>query len=515
MDSINPEILSGFMRLIHDRLGIKIHEHQTKDIQKTIFEACQKFNCCPEEYRQMLMTCSDDSPLLEYLVAGVTVGETYFFRDKNQMQLLQTHILPELIKIKREQGDLSLRIWSAGCATGEELYTVAMLLYEILPHIKDWTLMLLGTDINVEVLQKARNGSYGEWSMRTINPYFKQRYFSLENHSYVLSPKIRDLAIFKYLNLNDDTYPAIFNGTNAQDLILCRNVLIYFGSEHIDRLMQKLRNSLVPGGYLLLGASDPISVANTDLVFYPHKGAMFSRPVAGEVIAAVKPEFSSLLSTTSVENISFQEKKQKIVRRDKKIAAPLSLAIKPSGKVDQTLITHLLSEARWQEALDAIQVLEFKEKKSAFSLRAQASVLASLGKLEQASKLCQESIALDPTDSRTYFTSALILMELNHLDEAEKMFRKTLFLDRQSVEVHFQLGLLLLRKKQHEAGLKCLQNALAIAEAKIPSSLVTEAQGLNYGRLVEILKREIELCSAARSVNHDSEDAKKQKLSQE
>src|SRR5690348_983027 len=114
----------GFIHLIKDKLGIIIHHHQINELHKTIYTACIKFNCLPQKYLFMLSDCEDKSPLLEHLVAGITVGETYFFRDTNQIDLLQNHILPILIKNKRKEENLSLRIWSAGCSSGEEIYTI-------------------------------------------------------------------------------------------------------------------------------------------------------------------------------------------------------------------------------------------------------------------------------------------------------------------------------------------------------------------------------------------------------
>ncbi len=217
-NEFDPEIKvleSQFVDLIRKRFGIVIHSHQNYELFKTIQEACIRFKLTPSEYLNCLIDCSIQSPLLDHLVSGITVGETYFFRDKQQMQLIQDHLLPEIIKNKREKNSLSIRIWSAGCASGEEIYSIVMMLYEILPDIEKWTIKLLATDINTVSLQKAISGSYGEWSMRSITDYFKEKYFTKENRHYLLMKKIKDLVNFDYLNLNDENYPSIFNGTKC------------------------------------------------------------------------------------------------------------------------------------------------------------------------------------------------------------------------------------------------------------------------------------------------------------
>lgn len=479
-----------FIELIRKRLGIIIHRHQTNELDQTILKACNKFNCLPQEYLQKLQNCQDNSPLLEHLVAGITVGETYFFRDKRQMELLKNTLLPDIINMKREQGNLSLRIWSAGCASGEEIYSIAMLLYEMMPDINKWALNLLGTDLNTTAVQKAIAGCYSEWSMRTMTDYLKQRYFIPNGSQYLLRENIRDLVKFDYLNLNDNVYPSICNNTNAQDLILCRNVLIYFDNNLIAQLMQKLNTCLVPGGYLLLGASDPINIDATDLIFHHEQGMLFLRPAAKKCLP----------STLSVQEKRNPTTKNSPVLNKHTVATPK--LIKTTQPIDETFISKLLHEAQWQETLNIINASDSHQQKSVFLLNAKATAYANLGKLEAAVTALHESLVIDPTNKYSYFTYGVTLIELNRLPEAEKALRKTLFLDYQFVMGHYQLGLLLLRSKQKNAGLKCLRNALTIAKTKDPNQTVPGPESLSYDRLAAILSYEIELyANSGRNIN--------------
>jgi chemotaxis protein methyltransferase CheR len=265
-----------FINLIKERLGIIIHIYQTKELCDAILEACIKFNLKPYDYFNKIKTCPTDSALLEFLVAGITVGETSFFRDKYQMKLIQHILLPQLIRAKEAAHDLTLRIWSAGCSTGEEIYTIAMLLTDMI-LLSNWTLHLLGTDINKAALEKAKAGIYSRWSMRSIPDYYKNKYFIEKNKMFKLSKDIINLVNFSYLNLNENFYPSILNGTVAQDLILCRNVMIYFDNEHITQIMNKFSQCLNEKGLLLLGASDPINIADTSLILHHEEGIYFSR----------------------------------------------------------------------------------------------------------------------------------------------------------------------------------------------------------------------------------------------
>lgn len=482
-----------FIHLIRDRLGIIIHHHQKNDLTRILSEACKTFHYTPTEYLKMLYNASDSSPIIEHLITGITIGETYFFRDSNQINLLQEMILPTLIKRKREQKKPTLRIWSAGSASGEEIYTIAMLLCDILPDIKAWTLTLLGTDINTQSLKKAINGIYSEWSMRSTSERYKQRYFTLNNNGqYIISQNIRDMVTFEYLNLNEDSFPSILNATNAQDFILCRNVLIYFDRDRGIKLMQKLSDSLVDGGFLLLGASDPVYTSETNLIFNYKQGALFTRPTLTE-----SHKIEKVLNPVHKETIH-KETLPKI--RQKTVTPKLHTEKKPSEtsltltqEEQQKQINQLLSEARWQETLDTIKSYRHHIIKSAFLLSAEATALANLGKLDQAVQRCHDCLAIDSTNINTYFTLAMVLVELNRTKEAEAAFRKTLFLDHEFVMGHFQLGLLLIKNKQHELGLKCLSNALAIVKSHSPEDEVKGFNKLCYGHFAEILQHEIDL----------------------
>lgn len=444
-----------FLKLIGKRLGITIKEHQIGDLYKTIEKACVKFQMMPNEYLKTLIECHDNSPELEFLVSGITIGETYFFRDSHQMSLIHEKILPNIIKNKRSQNNLSLRIWSAGCASGEEIYTIAMILDNLLPDINKWHIALLGTDINTNSLKKAIAGVYTEWSMRAINPYYKHRYFTLEKRNYHISNEIKKLVSFEYLNLHDDMYPSVFNNTNAQDLILCRNVLIYFDTNHILNLMKKLNACLIEDAFLLLGASDPIITKETTLSSYQREGALLQNKLK----VPFKPKAKSISNDPIVHRALIVPKPQS--------TTPV---IKPVAE----------------------KVVETKDE-MINQLIADALKLANEGKLDLAQQICHETLKRFPTHDVAHFTLAMILEEENKLIEAEKMLRITIFLNHKFVAAHFKLGLILIRNRQIKEGLKYLKNALDIALSRNPGEIVEGFNDLNYEQLSEILKREIDL----------------------
>jgi chemotaxis protein methyltransferase CheR len=185
----------------------------------------------------------------QQIVQALTVPESFFLRDKGQMHILQQHILPELIQ--RNRHHRQLRIWSAGCSTGEEPYSLALLLQQLLPDAHDWDVLILGTDINDKVLTKARAGLYTRWSLRDVGTDVLAYFQSAAHGLLSLDATIRDKVTFRRVNLLKTPFPD-FELSNI-DLILCRNVFIYFDPQAIATVLDKFTQTLNPGGYLMTG----------------------------------------------------------------------------------------------------------------------------------------------------------------------------------------------------------------------------------------------------------------------
>ena len=204
-----------------------------------------------EYYRYLLYHKNRDEELAA-IIDIITVNETYFFREQNQLKTFSEEILPELKETNRDKK--RLRIWSAGCSTGEEPYTLAMLILEKgLFH--GWNIEIFGSDINQRVLQVARSGAYRKNSFRTTEPYFLSKYFRLEEASYRITDGVKQHVNFSHLNLLD---PFKVKLVGAMDIIFCRNVLIYFDRPSREKVIAMFYERLVSGGYLLLGHAESL-----------------------------------------------------------------------------------------------------------------------------------------------------------------------------------------------------------------------------------------------------------------
>lgn len=184
----------------------------------------------------------------------LTTNETYFFRESFQLKAFTDEIIPELIKSKNTSGSHSLRIWSAGCSTGEEAYTIAMLLHGI-KELRGWNIEIIGTDISQRVLQHARRAVYGKSSFRATDEEYVRRFFVEQDDGLKVCDEIRNLVTISHLNLFDTNRMVMLG---KMDLIFCRNVIIYFDLAAKKRVVESYFNSLSEGGFLLLGHSESL-----------------------------------------------------------------------------------------------------------------------------------------------------------------------------------------------------------------------------------------------------------------
>jgi len=213
------------------------------------------------DYYRLLKYSRDRDQELSAIMDILTTNETYFFREEFQLNAFSGEILPELRQKKEKRGDRTLRIWSAGCSTGEEPYTIAMLIIES-GFFRGWKVEIVGTDISHRVLQHARKGVYGASSFRTTEEGRIRRFFQEQDGLYRISDEVRSLVSISHLNLLDENRMILLG---KMDVIFCRNVIIYFDQVAKKRVVESFYRSLREGGYLLLGHSE--SLLNTTTAF--------------------------------------------------------------------------------------------------------------------------------------------------------------------------------------------------------------------------------------------------------
>lgn len=249
----------GSRYLLEKRLTRRIRNHHLDDFR---------------DYYRFIRYDKNSELEMAAIIDLLTVNETYFFREQNQLRAFSEEILEEIREKNRDKK--TLRLWSAGCSTGEEPYTIAMLISEK-GNFNGWDIEIHGSDINQRVLQTARRGIYRKNSFRTTEPYFIKKYFIEEDGSWRINDSVRKNVNFSCLNLLD-SFKTRFLG--KMDVIFCRNVLIYFDSASRRRVIENFYDRLADGGYLLLGHAESLINISTAFTLKHLKNDMvYQKPV--------------------------------------------------------------------------------------------------------------------------------------------------------------------------------------------------------------------------------------------
>jgi len=251
----------GSKFLLERRLSRRLEQHRLKSF---------------EEYYHLLKYDRKREEELVVLIDNLTTNETYFFRESPQLKAFSEEILPELRQTVSDRK--VLRIWSAGCSTGEEPYTIAILLLESGDWWRDWQVEILGSDINQRVLHTARKGVYKKSAHRATSPEMLAKYFVAdEKGDYRIIDRVKELVSFSSVNLLDPHKTSLINN---MDIIFCRNVIIYFDREAKKKVIESFYQKLREGGYLLLGHSESLINLSSAFVLRTLKNDMvYQKPV--------------------------------------------------------------------------------------------------------------------------------------------------------------------------------------------------------------------------------------------
>jgi chemotaxis protein methyltransferase CheR len=452
--------------LIAGRLGLDFSKGRQADLERGLVEAYRTSSVsAPETYLAWLATLPDESAEWRRLASHLTVGETYFFRDPGCVEALEQQILPSLIAARRSAGNLRLRLWSAGCATGEEPYSLAILLDRLLPDLSDWALTILATDINPDALETARRGRYREWSFRETPQWIRDRYFHRRSaETFEVDPRIRRMVTFAPLNLAKDGYPAVVTNTSAMDLILCRNVLMYFTREAQRATTALLQRALVREGWLAVSPAEASAELFRPLVPVTFPAAILYRK--GEDLAVSRPlfGFSSPPEADGGWRVA-----------DSPIQEPWHA--EQVGPV-------MLSAAKPTEA-----------PPEAPSDLQRAQTLADQGKLEAAHELCEAALARDRLDPEAHLLLAAVCHERGEIPAALEALRRAIYLASDSASAHFLLGSLLLRQGQRKRGRRSMETVVSLLSSVPRDEAVAGGGGLTAGRLLETARAYLELPS--------------------
>lgn len=262
---LQQETFKQIRDFIYERCGISFQENKIYLLEDRLCHRLQERNLSTfEEYIHFLRYDARRDDEIKELYKSVTTNETSFFRDSMQLDAFKTGILPKVIESKNLSYDKKVKIWSAGCSTGEEPYTLAMIMMEEGVISKGFTPNILASDISEGVLQSAKRAVYGEYSTRNTPEPYRKKYFYLDGGGLAVNPDIKNFVRFENINLIDHSKTKIIR---EMDIIFCRNVLIYFDDAAKKKVLAGFYDNLAKGGYLVIGFSE--SLFNLTRAFRP------------------------------------------------------------------------------------------------------------------------------------------------------------------------------------------------------------------------------------------------------
>ncbi|MDP3874889.1 MAG: CheR family methyltransferase [Methyloversatilis sp.] len=443
--TLPPALLAAVGELLAARLGLNFPAERRGDLERGLAAAAPALGlpdaaACAHRLLSAPLTCHE----IEILAGCLTVGETYFFREQHTFEALEQHVLPPLLR-ERDGSDKRLRIWSAGCCTGEEPYSVAMLLDRLLPDADAWNSTLLATDINPAFLRKAAEGVYGAWSFRATPDWIRDRHFKPAGRGcYRLEERIRRRVMFSCLNLADDVYPSLTGNTNAMDIVFCRNVLMYFTPAQAARVVDKLQRSLVEGGWLIVSPAETSSVLFAGFTTVEFPGAIFyRRPVGAQAPRRVSH----------------------VVQRPEADFVPPWLA--PAESAPAAVPDPL--PPRRERLIRA------------------ARDCANDGRLDEAGEWCRQAIAFDKLDPALHYLLSVIEQERGRGDDAVRSLTRALYLAPDFVLAHYALGNLRQSQGRRREAQRHFDNALQLLQNHPTDEILPESDGLSAGRLAQII----------------------------
>lgn len=474
-------------------MGLYFSQERWVDLDRNIARAARYWGfSTTEEFVARLLSSSLEHDPIESLADFLTISESYFWREAAVFDALRTQILPPLIR-SRERGFRHLRIWCAGCSTGEEPYSIAILLRMLIPDLSAWRITILATDINPRVLSHAAAGIYRPWSFRNVSPTFQETYFRpTPSGTFELLPEIRQMVTFAPLNLAEDIYPSLITNTTGMDMILCRNVLMYFSREIAQRVGQRFRKSLINQGWLLVGASELShttfdqfeSVSFTDAIVYRRVDEVKTLDSLVSPVRSKKPfvprrppgpQIGQRAQADSFQLSDELPASQPDSQPDiLPVALPVALPADLSAR--RSLLptpVHTVGETLPPVVADQAML---------------ARTLANEGQLVEAWAACERALVDNKLDPGLHYLSALILREQNLAQEAMYALRRVLFLSPTFVMAHFTLGNLVQATGDWVAARRSYQNVLDLLATLGPEDELPEADGVSVGRLRAIVQ---------------------------
>lgn len=460
-----PDEYRALAELVERRTGLVLGQQRQREIESRLSKSV------PDgEAGSLVHAAYNSQEALQQVVNRLTIGESSFFRNQPHFEALEKYVLPDIIQ--RRDADRTIKIWCAGCSRGQEPYSIDIFLREKFPEIRRWKRVIVASDINTEYLTHAAKGIYHQWDLRGVDERLRERYFTRQSDgSFRLAQEVVRAVTFKQYNMVDFPYHTI-GEPETFDLVLCRNVLIYFGPRTSARIVSEIGTMLRPGGYFFVGHSETYSETESLRICLTNETYYYRRDTDNKSRPSQRARRRSLLLIPGVGNRS-------------QIPPPLS---RPTAKPPKLSIHPFPSHTKppRRRSSPPIAIEPINEVTRALE---KAAKCANQGKLEIAAGLLDSlSTGIGKVDHRVYFMVGIVANQRNLIQKAIESFKRAIFLDKAFALGHFYLAILYEREGKARIANKHFRNVAKLLE-KIPDDLVLEgSQDLSVGRLKQIVQ---------------------------
>jgi len=474
----SEEIRLKFKDIVNQRCGLYFKDYDLMNLQQAISLRVDALKIdSPAAYYNFLRFSGKKEEEFRELLNLLTVNHTYFFRNESQFKVLKEKILPEIIqrKLNLKQGKPLLRIWSAGCSTGEEPYTIAMIIQEVIADIAVWDIQIMATDASTKVLDQAAKGIYGSSSMLLMPDDYRNKYFEViqinKQEKYKIHDNLKQMVKFSFLNLIDEQYPW------DCDIIFCRNVVIYFENETRIKIMHRMQESLNDQGYILIGHAESLQFLSRQFKMYDWQEAIYYRKLESEI--KPKAGISQELST------------EKYIEE---IARAQVTAVAPNKKIEDLLVEIVKSVhlKHYEYALDLIAQAHKLDSQAQDPYYLAAEVLANQGKIKEAKGELKSALKINPLFAPAHYLFGTIYIEEGRVEEACEFLKKTLYLDSNFVLANFALANIYKNEGKYNDAIREYRNSLNILLKANSSDIIAYSGGFNVSALAGICKSNIE-----------------------
>ena len=493
-----------FRTLVAHRLGLSYEDGKLDYLAEVAQRRMESVGCSRfAAYLELLSTSRGKDSELRALAEQLTINETFFFRNADNFRALAELVLPA--RVRARGGDKRLRLLSAGCASGEEAYTLAILLREALPELASWDVKILGLDINPAILAKAAQARYSSWALRATSDEMRRRWFRADGRDFVLVPEVQKMVTFEERNLIDDDplfWPAL-----GCDVVFCRNVLMYFTPEKALAVVNRISRALLPGGYFFLGHAETLRGLSTEFhLCHTHETFYYRRRTpsettdetalwAGSALRRVEDPLPAVVEATASWVDVIHRASERIATlaagpadsTSRDAAAPAA----PARTWNLGLVLEAVRQERFSDALELISSLPADAHEDPDALLLRAALLTNHGKLEEAEEVCSRLLALDELNAGAHYLTALCREHAADSEGAVEHDQTAVYLDAGFAMPHLHLGLMARRSGDAAAAQRELGKALVLLAREDASRLLLFGGGFSRDMLLQLCRTEL------------------------